>query len=300
MKRALLFTAAAVSCVSAARAAPAPSLTLSPGDPRPGDPVLVTVVGASEPPSGSADREPLRFFAVEGGHQALMAVPLRAPPGRVEVRIDVAGSPALHGEVSAREHAYGTQDVVVEEEYVDPPPEAEEQIRADNAAIAEAYAQKDRPPLFRRSFQVPVEAPISASFGVWNRFQDGHESQHQGVDFRAPAGTPVEASNDGEVVLSRDCFMSGKTVVVHHGKKLYTAYLHLSDTSVEPGDEVRRGQVIGHVGATGRTTGPHLHWSVRVGDDYVDPMTFLVLGLRQPLASMFPASRGRAGPVGPP
>jgi murein DD-endopeptidase MepM/ murein hydrolase activator NlpD len=113
-------------------------------------------------------------------------------------------------------------------------------------------------------------------------------SQHFGTDLSARLGDRASASNDGEVVFVRDCFYSGKTVIVHHGANVYTAYFHLSKVAVEEGQKVRRGQKIGEAGDSGRTTGPHVHFGVRIGDLYVDPITFL--SLHPPVAAGSPSS----------
>ena len=105
-------------------------------------------------------------------------------------------------------------------------------------------------------------------------------SQHYGLDLAGRVGAPIAAANAGRVVLVRDCWASGRTVVLWHGAGLYTTYFHLSRTLVPEGAHVARGQRIGLVGKTGRVSGPHLHWGVKVGDLYVDPRSVLGLPLR--------------------
>jgi len=104
-------------------------------------------------------------------------------------------------------------------------------------------------------------------------------STHSGVDISAPYGSPVRAANSGKVVLARELYFSGKTVILNHGLGLYTYYCHFSKIKVKLGDIVKKGDAVGLVGSTGRSTGPHLHWGVKVQDSRVDPLALLILPL---------------------
>ncbi len=128
---------------------------------------------------------------------------------------------------------------------------------------------------------------ITAPFGDRRTFNGNTQSQHYGIDLDGKTGAPIVAANDGTVVLIRDCYTSGNTVIVHHGAGLYSLYFHLSKFLVKEGAKVKRGQRLGLVGRTGRVTGPHLHWSMKVGDLYVDPASIL----RLPLAKGAEGSR---------
>jgi len=132
--------------------------------------------------------------------------------------------------------------------------------------------------LWKSVFIRPVEGEISTGFGL-NRIINGQQrSQHTGVDLRAEAGTSVLASNDGVVVLVDELFFSGKSVILDHGWGLYSMYFHLSETLVKEGDLVRTGAMLGRVGSTGRSTGPHLHWGVIINGARVDPFSLLRTG----------------------
>jgi murein DD-endopeptidase MepM/ murein hydrolase activator NlpD len=111
-------------------------------------------------------------------------------------------------------------------------------------------------------------------------FNGQPRSPHSGADLRARTGTPILAANRGRVVLAKDLFYSGNAVFIDHGYGLYTTYLHLSEIGVKVGDIVERGQQLGLAGATGRVTGPHLHWGVRLLDARVDPFSLVRLGAR--------------------
>ncbi len=123
----------------------------------------------------------------------------------------------------------------------------------------------------------PRASEISSTFGTGRTFNGAVTSRHLGVDFRGGVGAPVEAANAGVVALVDRFFLGGRVIYIDHGGGLVTAYLHLSKVLVAPGDTVARGQRIGLVGATGRVTGPHLHWAARYGATTVNPLDLVGL-----------------------
>jgi murein DD-endopeptidase MepM/ murein hydrolase activator NlpD len=124
---------------------------------------------------------------------------------------------------------------------------------------------------------VPDEA--NSSFGTRSIYNGQPRSPHSGADFLSPAGRPVKAPNAGRIVLAASQYFTGNTVIIDHGLGLFSLLAHLSEIDVELGDTVAPGDVVGKVGATGRVTGPHLHWTVRVNNARVDPLSLLyVLG----------------------
>lgn len=140
-----------------------------------------------------------------------------------------------------------------------------------------------------RRFTLPLAPPLDSlpeggRFGSRRFFNDQPRSPHSGADFAAESGTPVRSAAAGTVVLADDLFFSGQSVFVHHGEGLITMYFHLSTIAVEDGDEVARGQALGTVGATGRATGPHLHFGIRWRGARVDPE--LLLGEVEALPSI--------------
>jgi len=177
--------------------------------------------------------------------------------------------------------AFAHHELEVERRFVEPPaPEVEHRIEQDREAFARAFSQSAAPPLFTRPFALPRRARITARFGEERTLNGGAgRSQHYGTDLAGKVGDPVAAANDGRVVLVRDCWASGLTIILWHGAGVYSTYFHLSRARVREGERVRRGQRLGLVGRSGRVTGPHLHWGVKVGDLYVDPESVLRLPL---------------------
>ena len=129
----------------------------------------------------------------------------------------------------------------------------------------------------KSEYIVPMETKITSSFGKARIYNSTLNGYHSGTDFRAKIGTPIVASNDGKVVLAQDRFYAGNSIIIDHGQGIYSCYYHLSEFSVKEGDMVRKAQVIGLSGDTGRITGPHLHFSIRVGGLQVDPLQLITL-----------------------
>jgi murein DD-endopeptidase MepM/ murein hydrolase activator NlpD len=151
----------------------------------------------------------------------------------------------------------------VEGKFTEPDPEQQKQI-AEGVQIKKDYLDRVTPEReWSGQFAAPADAEISDVFGAKRFFNGKTQSTHLGLDFRVPTGTPVTAMNDGTVLLARPLYFEGNFVVLDHGQGLLTLYLHLSEFKVKEGDPVKRGQVIGLSGGTGRATGPHLHVAVR-------------------------------------
>ena len=128
-------------------------------------------------------------------------------------------------------------------------------------------------PYFESSFDLPVEARLSSTYGMQRIYNNGlKQNQHNGVDFRVSEGTVVKAANAGKVIFSGDLFFSGETVIIDHGIGIFTIYCHMSKRDVKDGDSLVRGQVIGLSGKTGRVSGAHLHWGVKINGVPVDGM----------------------------
>ncbi len=255
-----------------------PVITVSPSAIHPGDPVLVTVTGTTEMPQGKAGGQPLAFFAARTGYQAVFAAPLAINEDHILVELSGGAKPVS---VAVTAKTFPETKLVVEEELANPDKADREKIDADNKAITEAYGRgkrEDGAPHFLHAFKRP-SGSVTSVFGEWRTFNDGHRAQHLGLDLGAHEGAKVAAIDDGTVVLVRETFLAGNVVVVAHGAGICSLYFHLSKAQVAEGDPVKQGAAIGLAGHTGRTTGPHLHISLHVGDAMVDPAAFFKLAI---------------------
>ena len=174
---------------------------------------------------------------------------------------------------------YKTSRLTVPQKYVTPDPETLKRIEAEKEIKNAAFTHFIPSPDWAGNFVAPVPMEISENYGTSRTFNGKLASVHRGTDFRAPSGTPVHASNSGEVVLARELYYEGNCIVIDHGLGFMTMYMHLSQIDVKEGDKVEKGQTIALSGGTGRVTGPHLHMSVRWSGEYLDPMKLLVLKL---------------------
>jgi len=157
-----------------------------------------------------------------------------------------------------------------------PDPATAARIKAESERALEVGRRSHQTQrLWQGGFTSPRPGRVTSSFGDGRQFNGVIQSRHMGVDFPGAQGEPVRCPNRGVVALVADFYLGGKVVYVDHGAGLVTGYLHLSRADVAIGDQVERGQIIGRVGATGRVTGPHLHWLARYGRLTLNPMTLL-------------------------
>jgi len=178
--------------------------------------------------------------------------------------------------ITVRGQQYPTTELTVEERYVELSPEDQARADREGAETNAIYDTLTPERYWSEPFVVPVQgAKDGRNFGHRRVFNGHPRAPHSGADLRATTGTPIYAANRGRVVLAKDLFYSGNAVFIDHGFGLYTTYLHLSVIDVAVGDAVERGQRLGLAGATGRVTGPHLHWGVRILDARVDPFSLV-------------------------
>jgi murein DD-endopeptidase MepM/ murein hydrolase activator NlpD len=170
-------------------------------------------------------------------------------------------------------------ELTVEKKFTEPSPEQQKEIEEGQKIKQDYLNRVTSAREWSGKFAAPADAAISDVFGSLRIFNGVAQSPHQGLDFRVPTGTPVAAMNDGTVLLARPLYFEGNFVVLDHGQGLLTLYLHLSEFKVKEGDTVKRGDVIGLSGGTGRATGPHLHVAVRWQGTYLDPARLLQLPL---------------------
>jgi murein DD-endopeptidase MepM/ murein hydrolase activator NlpD len=214
---------------------------------------------------------------------AIAGVSLETKPGKYVLTLN--GTTAKGREVSFQRSIavgkgkYQQIAVTVAKQYTEPSAEQLQEINQDKTLKQQVFAHVEPEREWAGKFSPPVDAPISDVFGTARTFNGEVQSVHQGLDFRVPTGTLVDALNAGTVLLARPLFFEGGCVVIDHGQGLMTIYMHLSDMKVKEGEQVKRGQEIALSGGTGRATGPHLHVAVRWQGVYLDPKTLLSLNL---------------------
>jgi len=269
-------SAALLALLVSFAAAAAPSLELLPSRVKPGDPVLIVVRGVEGVPEGTVGTRPAAFYPRGPGVESLVGIPVEQEPGIVEVRV-TAGVVTLGAPLEVLPPEFPERKLTVASRFVKIPASARARIKADQAAFRKAWATPFRPRAFSDNFQKPRDSDITAHFGDKRTLNGKKTTQHYGLDLDGSTGDEIRAANDGRVVMVRDCYTSGNTVLVDHGAGLLTAYFHLSRFLVKAGQEVRRGQLVGLVGKTGRVTGPHLHFGAHLDTLWVNPQALLAL-----------------------
>ena len=263
----------------------APDVSLTPQNVEAGSPELVRVTA----PAGSAVAgewlgHKLEFFRSDGASEAfaLAGVDVENPSGPSQLQITLTmGTTVINlSRIVVIEPAhYRTSTLTVAPRFVAPGPAELQRIEAESKLKARVFAASSAERQWQGNFQAPVRAEATDSFGTRRVFNGELASIHKGMDFRARSGTPIVADNAGTVVLARPLYYEGNCVILDHGLGLFTMSMHLSRIRVREGQHVRQGQLLGLSGATGRVTGPHLHWAVRWEGAYLDPAKLLRLDL---------------------
>lgn len=243
----------------------------------PGGVALVPVEAQFDtPPTVTFDGA--RVAIVENGDTltAVVGIPLTSETGKQWLDLVWPSGERAQQGFTVKPKDYETQYITLENErQVDPLPEDLERIYREQAISQKALiAWSDKTPDF--SFMRPVTGPISSVFGLRRFYNNEPRSPHSGLDIAAAQGAPIRAPADATVVATGDFFFNGNVAYLNHGQSLITVYCHMSQIDVKPGQRVEQGEVIGQVGATGRATGPHLHWGVYLNGTPVDPNLFVV------------------------
>lgn len=225
-------------------------------------------------PAGASD---IRFqnnpvFVVD--QTALVGIPIRQALGPAQITFVYEGQDQTHT-FEIVDKRYTEQRITLQnKEMVSPNPKQLERIRAESKRQRAIYAMVSAPMDLSTGFSMPLEGITTSLYGHRRFFNDQPRSPHSGLDIAAPTGTPIVAPAQARVALVDDLYYNGKSVFLDHGQGLITMYCHLSEQTVSTGELVQQDQVIGLVGATGRVTGPHLHWSVSLNGYRIDPLAF--------------------------
>ena len=239
--------------------------------------ILPIAITTEKQPQAEYNGKPVMVIKNQNQWYAVVGIGLGAKPGPQSIKVTLAdGSNALHN-FAISDKAYETQRLTVKDKRkVEPTAEDLKRIDKERVEMDKALAHWNAA-LITESLHLdlPVEGRLSSSFGLRRFFNEQPRAPHSGLDISAPVGTPIKAPAAGRVILTGDFFFNGNGLFIDHGQGLVTMYGHMSRIDVKEGDEVKRGQVIGAVGMTGRVTGPHLHWGVSLNDARVNPSLFV-------------------------
>ncbi len=259
-----------------ARAGAAPDDGWPPHAPVPGGVARLSLGPAATRPVARSGDAPVLVLGDAIEWTALVGIPLAARPGEAEITVaDTRGGPPRRVAYRIAPKRYVEQRLQVAPGTVDLSPANQARYERERAHLASVMATFTEPlPQFLR-MRVPVPGRRSSSFGLRRVFNGQARNPHSGMDIAAPTGTPVHAPLAGRVIDTGDYFFNGNTVWLDHGGGLLTMFCHLSAIDVKPGDALQPGDRFCAVGATGRVTGPHLHWSVMLNRAMVDPALFM-------------------------
>ena len=262
-------TAAMVLALAALAAAPVEY----PGKVGNGDIVLVVGGETAEAPEAAeflGQRYPV-LRSPGGSSYFLLAVDLDTEPGRYPLKVISQGGVLRVLEMEVQEREYPVEELILPRAMVTPPEEVLDRIAAERKAAAEVYRTSSLSPLWTPPFRRPVEGEPSGNFGRRRVLNGRPRSPHTGEDYSAPRGAEVRSVARGRIRMARDLYYSGKTLLVDHGAGLVSQYFHLDEMLASEGEVVEKGALIGRVGSTGRVTGPHLHFGLRLFGSRVDP-----------------------------
>jgi murein DD-endopeptidase MepM/ murein hydrolase activator NlpD len=242
-----------------------------------------------ERPVVTFEGKPVMVVRQATGWLAILGISLDAEPGEFAISVQQPGADERKVTFTVAPKSYRTQQLKVPPNQVNLSPEDEARVTRETEKVRAALDAftPDAPATLR--FAAPVNGPRSSSFGLRRVFNGESRRPHSGMDIAAATGTPIKSPLAGRVVDVGSYFFNGNNVIIDHGQGLMTMYCHLSKVGVEVGQELKRGDVLGLVGATGRVTGPHLHWGVTLNGTMVDPALFLAPPVKKKPAAKPPA-----------
>ncbi|MEK6777355.1 MAG: M23 family metallopeptidase [bacterium] len=235
--------------------------------------------------SASLGKQKILFFSAQDKDvwMGLAGLDLDIPPGeqtltyRAEFPDGIESSGTMILKVQKKE--YPEERITVDKKYVHLSSKDLKRYKQEQKILDAIFSVQNPDRLWDHGFAVPLDVQSGSRFGLRRIINGEPRNPHSGTDLKAGTGTEVRASNAGQVVFAGDLFFSGNTVILDHGFGLYTLYAHLNDMTVGKGAAVNKGEIIGHVGATGRVTGPHLHWGAKLNGARVDPFSLVMLPL---------------------
>ncbi|TNJ16550.1 peptidase M23 [Aeromonas hydrophila] len=234
---------------------------------------MVTLGSEAQAPTARYQGKPVLVVREEGKRWiAIVGIPLKSQPGPHQLQ--VSDGRTLGFTVGTKH--YREQHIKLKNSrQVNPLAEDMTRINRELAEQTRAYQTFSPAQPSNLLFDKPVEGPLSSPFGLRRFFNGEERNPHSGLDFAVGAGTPIKSPAAGKVILIGNYFFNGNTVFVDHGQGLISMFCHMSKVDVKLGQSLPRGGIVGRVGATGRATGPHMHWNVSLNDARVDPAIFI-------------------------
>ena len=260
---------------------PALALQLPENHSVPGGIAVIKLPGDNSAPRAFFKHKPVMVVSDDNGtFAALVGLPLTTKPGQQTLEVRTPSGKTRQVTFTVTHRDYQRQYITLKNKrMVNPEKRDMVRIGKEQKRIRKALANWSPQPPKTLQLDLPVKAPVSSTFGLRRFFNNQPRKPHSGLDLAAAKGTPIKAPASGRIIDTGKFFFNGNTIFIDHGEGLVTMYCHLSRIDVKPGQRVKRGEIIGAVGKTGRVTGPHLHWSVSLNDARIDPV-FL---LREPL-----------------
>lgn len=252
-----------------------------------GDILLVTVKAnpGAYKISGTFLDKPVYFYADsnKNSYAALIGIDMNTEPNLYTLSLVLENEKGRkikkNYKIKVRPTKFGIQRLTLPKEMVELDEETLKRVRSEQEKIGKVWNIFTEEYLWEGNFIAPAEGEVSSNFGLRRIINGEPKNPHKGIDFAAPEGTPVYAPNNGRVVFIDEQFFSGKSLIIDHGFGLFTMYFHLSEILVDNGEDIKRGQLIAKVGKSGRATGPHLHWGMRLNGAWVNPISIVNLPL---------------------
>ena len=273
----LILTILCLPLIAFAETTQQPKIIFEPNTPGPGDIMVVIVKGVDGPVEGKFGDRKIYFNPAKESVKAVVGIDLFTEPGDYTLELSVNGI-ALTRTVKVIKKKYPVQKLTLPKDMVELSPENEARVEREQKEVAAVWPNETERD-WSGDFVNPRQGKIAGKFGLRRIINNIPKSPHSGVDVEAEEGEEVRAPNNGIAVKTDALFYSGNSVFLDHGQGIYTMFFHLSKILVTPGQAVKKGDVIGLVGSTGRATGPHLHWGVRMQGARVDPLELIHLKL---------------------
>jgi murein DD-endopeptidase MepM/ murein hydrolase activator NlpD len=241
----------------------------------PGGIAIINLGEASNKPTALYNKKKVLVTEQNGHWLALVGLSLSAKPGSHTLQYNIGGK-ASKLSFQVRDKKYEEQHITLKNKrMVNPYKNDMKRIRDNQARSRKAFASWDAQRIAELGFATPVEGRLSGTFGKKRFFNGQPRRPHSGLDIAAPTGTPIISPASGTIIETGDYFFNGNTVFIDHGEGLITMFCHMDSIGVKVGQQVAQGETVGTVGMTGRVTGPHLHWTVSLNNNRIDPGLFL-------------------------